>query len=104
MGTALQDPVVNTSPIDGKPATREKVSWKVLPFPLKQVRLGEGPCKVAMEADRQFLHSLPPDRLLHPSVSTPESHPPPRHLVGGKSPIANSAAITLAATIFPPPL
>jgi DUF1680 family protein len=32
---------------------------------MKQVRLGEGPCKVAMEADRQYLHSLPPDRLLH---------------------------------------
>src|ERR1700747_1168821 len=45
--------------------TREKISWEVLPFPLKQVRLGDGPCKVAMEADRQFLRSLPPDRLLH---------------------------------------
>jgi DUF1680 family protein len=50
---------------DGKPVSREKVSWKVRPFPMKQVRLGEGPCKVAMEADRQYLHSLPPDRLLH---------------------------------------
>jgi DUF1680 family protein len=50
---------------DGKPVNREKISWKALPFPMKQVRLGEGPCKVAMEADRQYLHSLPPDRLLH---------------------------------------
>jgi len=32
---------------------------------MKQVRLGQGPCKIAMEADRQYLHSLPPDRLLH---------------------------------------
>jgi DUF1680 family protein len=32
---------------------------------MKQVRLGEGPCKQAMEADRCYLHSLPPDRLLH---------------------------------------
>ena len=36
-----------------------------LPFPLTQVRLGNGPCKIAMEADRQYLQSLPPDRLLH---------------------------------------
>jgi DUF1680 family protein len=60
-----QDPVVNTMQKDGKAATREKVSWKLLPFPMKQVRLGDGSCKIAMEADRQYLHSLPPDRLLH---------------------------------------
>ena len=65
LATPPQDPVVNTVQKDGKPVTREKVSWKVLPFPMKQVRLGQGPCKVAMEADRQYLHSLPPDRLLH---------------------------------------
>jgi len=66
---APQDPVVNTmvdpKKKDGTPVNREKISWKALPFPMKQVRLGEGPCKVAMEADRQYLHSLPPDRLLH---------------------------------------
>jgi hypothetical protein len=60
-----QDPVVNATQKDAKPLTREKVDWKVMPFPLKQVRLGDGPCKIAMEADRQFLHSLPADRLLH---------------------------------------
>lgn len=60
-----QDPVVNAIQKDGKPVSREKVPWKALPFPVRQVRLGEGPCKVAMEADRQYLHSLPPDRLLH---------------------------------------
>ena len=65
IGSSLQDPVVNTTQKDGKPVTREKVPWKALPFPLKQVRLGDGPCKIAMEADRQYLHSLPPDRLLH---------------------------------------
>src|SRR5215471_11897998 len=64
LATPPQDPVVNTSEKDGKPVTREKVSWRVLPFPMKQVRLGQGPFKVAMEADRQYLHSLPPDRLL----------------------------------------
>jgi DUF1680 family protein len=61
----FQDPVVNTVKKDGKTITREKVSWKVQPFPMNQVRLGEGPCKIAMEADRRYLHSLPPDRLLH---------------------------------------
>ena len=63
--TFAQDPVVNTTRKDGKALTREKVPWKVLPFPMTQVRLGDGPCKVAMEADRKYLASLPPDRLLH---------------------------------------
>src|SRR5215469_994835 len=61
----LQDPVVGALPHAGKTTGREKVGWKISPFPLKQVRLGEGPCKAAMEADRGYLHSLPPDRLLH---------------------------------------
>ena len=60
-----QDPVVNTTYKDGKAVSREKISWKVEPFPMKQVRLGKGPCTTAMEADRGYLHSLPPDRLLH---------------------------------------
>ncbi len=58
-----QDPVVNI-PKDEK-GSHERLAWKVRPFPMKQVRLGEGPLKVAMEADRRYLHSLPPDRLLH---------------------------------------
>jgi hypothetical protein len=61
----FQHPVVNTLLKDGKPVSRERVSWKVQPFPAKQVWLGEGPCKHAMEADQQYLHSLPVDRLLH---------------------------------------
>ncbi len=65
MASALQDPVINATQKDGKPVSREKVPWKALPFPLKQVRLGDGPCKIAMEADRKYLRSLPPDRLLH---------------------------------------
>jgi uncharacterized protein len=65
MAAPPQDPVVDTTQKGGKPVSYEKVPWKVRPFPMKQVRLGEGPCKIAMEADRQFLHSLPPDRLLH---------------------------------------
>jgi uncharacterized protein len=65
LATPLQDPVVNTIQKTGKAVSHEKVSWKVRPFPMQQVRLGEGPCKVAMEADREYLRSLPPDRLLH---------------------------------------
>ena len=65
IASSFQDPVVDTVKKDGKVFGREKVPWKVRPFPLKQVRLGEGPCRVAMEADRRYLRSLPPDRLLH---------------------------------------
>lgn len=62
---SAQDPVANTIYKDGKSVSREKVSWSVRPFPMRQVRLGRGPCTAAMEADQKFLHSLPPDRLLH---------------------------------------
>jgi DUF1680 family protein len=65
LATPFQDPVVNPAEKDGKSTGREKVPWSLLPFPMQQVRLGEGPCKLAMEADRQYLRSLPPDRLLH---------------------------------------
>ena len=63
-----QDPVIDAKPdpkLGGKPINRERVPWKVLPFPLTQVRLGNGPCQAAMEADRRYLQSLPLDRLLH---------------------------------------
>jgi hypothetical protein len=65
MAISPQDPVVNATRKDSKSVGGERVSWEVRPFPMKQVRLGEGSCKVAMEADRQYLRSLPPDRLLH---------------------------------------
>ena len=61
----LQDPVLNAGRKGGSAINRERVPWKVLPFPLQQVRLGEGPCQLAMEADHRYLGSLPPDRLLH---------------------------------------
>jgi DUF1680 family protein len=60
-----QDSVVDSVLKDGKVVSREKVAWKVRPFSMKQVRLGRGPCTAAMEADQKYLHSLPPDRLLH---------------------------------------
>ena len=43
----------------------EKSAWQVRPFPTSQVRLRNGPFKEAMEANRRYLQSLPPDRLLH---------------------------------------
>src|SRR5512138_559812 len=60
-----QDPVQNTVVKDGKKVSREQVPWKLLPFPMTQVRLLDGPFKVAQEANRKYLHYLPPDRLLH---------------------------------------
>ena len=54
MAGPLQDPVLNAIQNDAKALKREKVPWKALPFPLKQVRLGDGPCKAAMEADRRI--------------------------------------------------
>ncbi|MFZ0730832.1 MAG: beta-L-arabinofuranosidase domain-containing protein [Candidatus Sulfotelmatobacter sp.] len=65
MAAPFQDPVVNGTQKDGKPFSREKVPWKVIPFPMTQVGLGDGPFKQAMESDRRYLLSLPPDRLLH---------------------------------------
>lgn len=65
LGAPGQDPVINSVRAAGRPDNRERVPWKVLPFPMTQVRLGKGPCKDAMEADQRYLHRLPADRLLH---------------------------------------
>jgi len=63
--SALQDPVVNSSQKDGSRTSRERVPWKAVPFPMKNVRLLDGVFKQHMEANRNFLHALPADRLLH---------------------------------------
>jgi DUF1680 family protein len=57
--------VVDAVPIKGKSESRERVPWRVEPFPLKQVRLLDGPFKEAMEINNNWLLSLPSDRLLH---------------------------------------
>jgi len=44
---------------------REAIEPQVRPFDLKQVRLLDGPFKQAMERDREYLHALDADRLLH---------------------------------------
>lgn len=43
----------------------EKVSWKVEPFSMQEVRLLPSSWKDMMELDRSFLYSLPNDRLAH---------------------------------------
>ena len=43
----------------------ERVSWKVEPFPMPQVKLRGGPLKEAMEIDRSYLRSIPNNRLLY---------------------------------------
>jgi DUF1680 family protein len=49
----------------GPAPVKDPVQRKAQPFPLKQVRLLEGPFRLAMERNRQFLHELEADRLLH---------------------------------------
>ncbi len=41
-----------------------KIPMKLEAFDLKQVRLLDGPCKVAQEANRRYLHALEADRML----------------------------------------
>jgi DUF1680 family protein len=48
-----------------RPGFLHTVTPRVSPFPMKQVRLGDGPFKEQMEINRQWLHSVPSDRLLH---------------------------------------
>lgn len=45
--------------------TRKDVKPKVQPFPMTQVRLGDGPFKDAQETNRKVLLRTPADRLLH---------------------------------------
>lgn len=59
-----QDAVLDT-PRSNKKAGREKVAWKVQPFPMSQVKLRSGPLKDAMEINRKYLVEIPNDRLLH---------------------------------------
>lgn len=75
---APQDPVIDRLRAKSAPAPqpgrrnrgeaiegREKVSWKVLPFPIERVRLLDSPFQRAMATNNKWLLSLPPDRLLH---------------------------------------
>jgi hypothetical protein len=44
---------------------RRDLPLKARPFPMRAVRLMEGPFKDAQQANRRYLHRLPADRLLH---------------------------------------
>jgi len=59
-----QDAVLDT-PRSNNKVGREKVAWKVQPFPMTQVKLHAGPLKDAMEINRTYVLSVPNDRLLH---------------------------------------
>jgi DUF1680 family protein len=48
-----------------KPVSHEAVAPQAIPFPLKDVRLQPSAFSAAAEADRRYLKTLPPDRLLH---------------------------------------
>jgi uncharacterized protein len=48
-----------------KQISREVVPLRAVPFPMSNVRLGPGAFSAAAEANRRYLKTLPPDRLLH---------------------------------------
>ncbi len=58
----LQDPVVDAT---RGAASREKIAWKVEPFPMTQVRLRPGIFQNMQEINRRYLAMIPNDRLLH---------------------------------------
>ncbi|HKV23633.1 MAG TPA: beta-L-arabinofuranosidase domain-containing protein [Candidatus Acidoferrum sp.] len=60
-----QDPSVAALATKGESKKRERVPWRVEPFPLSQVRLLDGPFKKQMDINNQWMVALPPDRLLH---------------------------------------
>ena len=70
-GTVLRAPAFafeNPSPVAtaaSKPAGREVVAPQASPFPMKNVKLQPGAFSAAAEANRKYLKTLPPDRLLH---------------------------------------
>ncbi|HEV2424708.1 MAG TPA: glycoside hydrolase family 127 protein [Terriglobia bacterium] len=76
MNAAPQDPVIDKARAQATPqgqrrrdrgpqGDREKVTWKLEPFTLEQVRLLDSPFKQAMDINNKWLLSLPSDRLLH---------------------------------------
>jgi DUF1680 family protein len=53
------------SAVPAKPTGREIVPLQAVPFPMSHVRLGQGAFSASAEANRRYLKTLPPDRLLH---------------------------------------
>ena len=79
-----QDPVVDTTQKTGKSVSYEKVQWKVRPFPMKQVKLGE--CH--------------PIACCTHFAPTPAFRPRRSRWADGKRPIASCADTTRADITF----
>jgi hypothetical protein len=62
---ALQAQGLGTSAARLKAADHEVVAPQAIPFPMKNVRLRPGAFSATAEANRRYLKTLPPDRLLH---------------------------------------
>jgi hypothetical protein len=63
---ALQGEALNqTSVPSPKLPNRETVPVEAVPFPMKNVRLGPSAFSAAADANRRYLKTLPPDRLLY---------------------------------------
>jgi hypothetical protein len=59
------EPAFPVLPADNQAVIGDAAEISAQPFSLKNVRLLDGPFKAAQERDRDYLHSLDPDRLLH---------------------------------------
>jgi DUF1680 family protein len=62
---ALPAEARNQGAASSNQAHREVVPVKAVPFPMKSVGLGPGAFAAAADANRRYLKTLPPDRLLH---------------------------------------
>jgi uncharacterized protein len=63
---AFQNQSLGTSTASAQKHTgREVAPLQAVPFPMRNVRLGTGVFSAAAEANRRYLKTLPPDRLLH---------------------------------------
>jgi uncharacterized protein len=62
---AYQGQSESGSPTVTQPATRDVVASQASPFAMQNVRLKPGAFSAAAEANRKYLKTLPPDRLLH---------------------------------------
>jgi len=55
----------SSRPVPTSAGVPDAVALKATPFPLRDVRLLDGPFKQAMQLDQEYLFALDPDRLLH---------------------------------------
>ena len=72
---------------------REVVALQARPFPMQNVRLLEGPLSAAAAANRKYLKTLAPDRLLHTfrlTAGFPSSAEPLRRVGEARLRIARS--------------